>query len=45
LSDKTDKQYVSNILHKLGLARRSEAAAFIAPFAAEHGGEEPSTNP
>jgi two-component system response regulator DevR len=30
LSDKTVKNYVSNILHKLKLARRSEAAAFIA---------------
>jgi DNA-binding NarL/FixJ family response regulator len=30
LSDKTVKNYVSNILEKLGLHRRSEAAAFIA---------------
>jgi two-component system, NarL family, response regulator DevR len=30
LSDKTVKNYVSNILHKLKLTRRSEAAAFIA---------------
>ncbi len=44
LSDKTVKHYVSNILQKLGLARRSEAAAFIARFEAEHGGEEPPTN-
>ena len=30
LSDKTVKNYVSNILNKLNLRRRSEAAAFIA---------------
>ncbi|CAB1128801.1 DNA-binding transcriptional activator DevR/DosR [Candidatus Hydrogenisulfobacillus filiaventi] len=30
LSDKTVKHYVSNILSKLGLSRRSEAAAFLA---------------
>jgi two-component system, NarL family, response regulator DevR len=30
LSDKTVKNYVSNILSKLNLRRRSEAAAFIA---------------
>ncbi len=41
LSDKTVKHYVSNILQKLGLARRSEAAAVIARFEAEHGGDEP----
>jgi DNA-binding NarL/FixJ family response regulator len=30
LSDKTVKNYVSSILSKLNLRRRSEAAAFIA---------------
>jgi two-component system, NarL family, response regulator DevR len=30
LSDKTVKNYVSSILNKLNLKRRSEAAAFIA---------------
>jgi two-component system response regulator DevR len=30
LSEKTVKHYVSNILSKLGLSRRSEAAAFVA---------------
>lgn len=35
LSDKTVKNYVSNILRKLNLTRRSEAAAFIARREAE----------
>lgn len=43
LSDKTVKHYVSNILQKLGLARRSEAAAYIARFEAAHGEEEPGS--
>ena len=30
LADKTDKNYVSNILMKLGLERRAEVAAFVA---------------
>lgn len=38
LSDKTVKNYVSNILRKLNLTRRSEAAAFIARR--EAGGSE-----
>lgn len=42
LSDKTVKHYVSNILQKLGLARRSEAAAYIARFEAAHGDDEPT---
>jgi len=38
LSDKTVKNYVSNILTKLNLRRRSEAAAFIARREAPKGG-------
>jgi hypothetical protein len=30
LADKTVKNYVSNLLAKLGMQRRSEAAAFVA---------------
>ena len=37
LSDKTVKNYVSNILEKLTLRRRSEAAAFIARKRAQQG--------
>lgn len=37
LSDKTVKNYVSNILEKLNLQRRSEAAAFIARKRARQG--------
>jgi DNA-binding NarL/FixJ family response regulator len=40
LSDKTVKNYVSSILSKLNLRRRSEAAAFIAERRAKTG-EEP----
>jgi DNA-binding NarL/FixJ family response regulator len=36
LSDKTVKNYVSSILSKLNLHRRSEAAAFIARKRSEH---------
>jgi len=36
LSDKTVKNYVSHILAKLGLASRTEAAAYVAKLAAEH---------
>ncbi|HZP56816.1 MAG TPA: response regulator transcription factor [Dehalococcoidia bacterium] len=38
LSDKTVKNYVSNILSKLNLRRRSEAAAYIARREPPHGG-------
>ena len=40
LSDKTVKNYVSNILRKLNLTRRSEAAAFIARREASPEGDE-----
>jgi DNA-binding NarL/FixJ family response regulator len=41
LSDKTVKNYVSNILTKLNLRRRSEAAAFIARRESTQGNSEP----
>jgi DNA-binding NarL/FixJ family response regulator len=45
LSHKTVKNYVSNILSKLGFRRRSEAAAFAARQAAQHEPPAPaSTN-
>jgi DNA-binding NarL/FixJ family response regulator len=37
LSDKTVKNYVSSILSKLGMSRRSEAAAFMARRGTERG--------
>ncbi len=40
LSDKTVKNYVSNILRKLNLTRRSEAAAFIARREASPEGDD-----
>jgi two-component system, NarL family, response regulator DevR len=40
LSDKTVKNYVSSILQKLEVARRSEAASFIARVRAEEGMRE-----
>ncbi len=36
LAEKTVKNYVSNLLAKLGMSRRSEAAAYAARVAAEH---------
>jgi two-component system, NarL family, response regulator DevR len=36
LSDKTVKNYVSAILQKLEVARRAEAASYIARVRAEH---------
>ena len=42
LSDKTVKNYVSSILSKLNLRRRSEAAAFMAEHRAKTG-EQPET--
>lgn len=43
LAEKTVKNYVSNILTKLGMARRSEAAAFAARL--EHKAEPPDLPP
>jgi len=40
LSDKTVKNYVSNILAKLEVARRAEAASYVARVRAEHPQEE-----
>ena len=36
LAEKTVKNYVSNLLAKLGMERRTQAAAFVARLAAEH---------
>lgn len=40
LAEKTVKNYVSNILAKMGMARRSEAAAYVARVEAEKHGED-----
>jgi two-component system response regulator DevR len=37
LAEKTAKNYVSSLLAKLGMHRRTEAAAFAARHAADHG--------
>jgi len=42
LAEKTVKNYVSNLLAKLGMERRTEAAAFAARLAAEKGHRPPS---
>ena len=42
LSDKTVKNYVSNILGKLDVSRRSQAAAFVAERRVRSGFREPS---
>ena len=36
LAEKTIKNYVSNVLMKLGMSRRSEAAAYAARLAERH---------
>jgi DNA-binding NarL/FixJ family response regulator len=36
LAEKTVKNYVSNLLAKMGMSRRSEAAAYVARMEAEH---------
>jgi DNA-binding NarL/FixJ family response regulator len=41
LAEKTVKNYVSNLLGKLGMARRSEAAAYVARVASAHPSEPP----
>jgi two-component system response regulator DevR len=40
LAEKTVKNYVSNLLTKMGMSRRSEAAAYVARLEAEHEGAE-----
>ena len=40
LAEKTVKNYVSNLLAKMGMSRRSEAAAYVARLEGEHGGAE-----
>jgi DNA-binding NarL/FixJ family response regulator len=41
LAEKTVKNYVSNVLAKMGMSRRSEAAAYVARAQAEKAGREP----
>jgi DNA-binding NarL/FixJ family response regulator len=41
LAEKTVKNYVSNLLAKMGMSRRSEAAAYVARLEGEHEGAEP----
>jgi DNA-binding NarL/FixJ family response regulator len=41
LAEKTVKNYVSNLLGKLGMARRSEAAAYVARVASANPSEPP----
>ena len=41
LAEKTVKNYVSNLLTKMGMSRRSEAAAYVARIEGEHEGAEP----
>jgi two-component system, NarL family, response regulator DevR len=44
LAEKTVKNYVSNLLAKLGMARRSEAAAYAATLAERRRvGDHPGT--
>ncbi len=40
LAEKTVKNYVSNLLSKMGMSRRSEAAAYVARIEGEHDGAE-----
>lgn len=40
LAEKTVKNYVSNLLAKMGMSRRSEAAAYVARIEGEHEGAE-----
>jgi two-component system response regulator DevR len=42
LAEKTVKNYVSNVLMKLGMSRRSEAAAYAARLAERHRRDEPT---
>lgn len=41
LAEKTVKNYVSNVLAKMGMSRRSEAAAYVARAKAEKEGSDP----
>ncbi len=41
LAEKTVKNYVSNLLTKMGMSRRSEAAAYVARIEAEREGSHP----
>jgi DNA-binding NarL/FixJ family response regulator len=41
LAEKTVKNYVSNLLAKLGMSRRTEAAVYAAMHAARRGADHP----
>jgi len=41
LAEKTVKNYVSNVLMKLGMQRRTQAAAYAARLAAERNEKKP----
>jgi len=43
LAEKTVKNYVSNVLAKIGMSRRSEAAAYVARSRAEHDHQPPES--
>jgi two-component system response regulator DevR len=43
LAEKTVKNYVSNVLTKLGMSRRSEAAAYVARVQADTGPDQPES--
>jgi two-component system, NarL family, response regulator DevR len=43
LAEKTVKNYVSNVLTKMGMSRRSEAAAYVARVQAEKDGDPPES--
>lgn len=43
LAEKTVKNYVSNVLTKMGMSRRSEAAAYVARVHAEKDGDPPES--
>lgn len=45
LAEKTVKNYVSNLLAKMGMSRRSEAAAYVARLEAEHDSTPPEEWP
>lgn len=45
LAEKTVKNYVSNLLTKLGMSRRSEAAAYVARLQGEHGRDHEEWSP
>ena len=45
LAEKTVKNYVSNLLAKMGMSRRTEAAVYAARISERKRSDEPGTNP